>query len=62
MRDRRWRVLAGVSVVAVVAALLPPVVLAQPAAAATACPAGGCAVTVDVRDYPTAQPLANFTT
>src|SRR5689334_11706676 len=60
MRDRRWRVLAGVSVVAIVAALLPPVVLAQPAAAATTCPDGGCAVTVDVRDYPTAQPLTTF--
>jgi len=60
MRDRRWRGIAGMSVVAVVVALLPPVAVAQPAVAATACPAGGCAVTVDVRDFPTAQPLANF--
>src|SRR5690242_7370155 len=60
MRERRWRGIAGMSVVAIVVALLPPVAVAHAAAAATACPDGGCAVTVDVRDFPTAQPLATF--
>jgi hypothetical protein len=54
-----------------IAALVPPLAVlappSSPAAAATACPDGGCAVTVDVRDYATARDnpaggqLANFT-
>ena len=42
-----------------VAALLPPIMgltgAVSPALAATACPAGGCTVTVDVRDFATAR-------
>jgi hypothetical protein len=51
------------ALVPALAVLAPP---SSPAAAATACPAGGCAVTVDVRDYATARDnpaggqLANF--
>src|SRR5215468_10699877 len=32
----------------------------SPAQAASSCPAGGCAVTVDARDFASGSPLANF--
>ncbi|MET8353212.1 hypothetical protein [Micromonospora sp. NPDC005206] len=62
--------IAPSTVVLMVAALLPPVMGftgASSALAATACPAGGCTVTVDARDFATARDnpaagqLANFT-
>ena len=69
-RPRR-RFLAGLAVSALVGALLQPVtglvVAGAPAAAATSCPAAGCAVTIDARDYATARDnpaggqLADFT-
>src|SRR5437867_8674485 len=59
--------IARVAVVVVVGAFLPAVAFPQaPARAATACPAAGCAVTVDVRHFtgsegnPAAPALANF--
>ena len=59
---RRVALLAELAVTAVVAALLPAIVsTGSPAAAATSCPAAGCALTVDARDFPTGNPLANFT-
>ena len=75
MRGHRWRrtttsLLARMTVAVVVGALVQvPTLLAAstPAAAASACPAGGCALTVDVRDYATARDnpaggqLADFT-
>ena len=60
-RSRRalWRsLLARISVTAVVGALMPAVVVGvaeTPAVAATTCPAAGCALTVDVRDYAAAR-------
>ena len=64
------RLVARAIVPIVIAALVPPLAVlaapSSPAAAATACPASGCAVTVDVRDFATARDnpaggqLANF--
>src|SRR6185312_13869158 len=66
-REDHWRgrsTVARVAVLGVLASLLTavPVALsvATPARAATACPAGGCAVTVDAHDFASGSPLANF--
>ncbi|MCU1658433.1 MAG: hypothetical protein JWO57_3089, partial [Pseudonocardiales bacterium] len=47
---------------AVVGGMIPAVslALAQPAHAAASCPAGGCAVTIDARDFASGTPLAHF--
>jgi hypothetical protein len=65
---RRLSMVARWATVGVAVAMLAPVSAAtSPAAAATACPTGGCALTVDARDYPTARDnpgggqLADFT-
>src|ERR1700750_3360706 len=62
-RERRPAALiAELAVMAVGAALFSAIACAgSTAAAATSCPAAGCALTVDARDYPTGNPLANFT-
>ncbi len=52
------------AVLAVIGGLLPPVfvlAIAVPAAqAASSCPAGGCSVTIDARDFTSQQALAHF--
>ena len=52
------------AVLAVIGGLLPPVfvlAVAVPAAqAASSCPAGGCSVTIDARDFTSQQALAHF--
>src|SRR5919198_6015134 len=53
--------IARLSVLSVVGAFLNAVALpTAPAQAATACPAAGCAVTVDVHDFASGSPLPNF--
>jgi len=62
-RSIRSPFLAVAAVVAVVAALLPAALrqpVAPAAAAATACPAGGCPVTVEAIDHRTGTPLPHF--
>jgi len=61
-RGRRLALFAEAAILAVVAALLPAAapVLAPHARAATACPAAGCAVTVDGRDFRTGTALPHF--
>src|SRR2546423_682755 len=64
-RDKsRLAVRAKAAVVCLVAAMLPPIwglgPLVSPAQAATSCPAAGCAVTVDARDFRTATALPHF--
>jgi hypothetical protein len=62
----RWRgrsTVARVGILAVLASFLTALALAPSvtsAQAATACPAAGCAVTVDARDFATGDPLGNF--
>ncbi|GAA4250544.1 hypothetical protein GCM10022255_039640 [Dactylosporangium darangshiense] len=60
----RLRFTTRAAVLALVGGLLPPVaalaVLATPAQAATACPAAGCAVTVDARDFVSHTALPHF--
>ncbi|HKN53385.1 MAG TPA: hypothetical protein VJX66_12830, partial [Amycolatopsis sp.] len=56
----RLAVLVELATLVVVAALLPSLVPGQRAQAATACPAAGCAVTVDGRDFRTGNPLPQF--
>src|ERR1700759_3388302 len=43
-----------------IAALLVLVLNVSGAAAASACPSGGCAVTIDARDFASGNPLASF--
>src|SRR5207342_1339917 len=55
---------AQLSIVVMVVALAQGVAVPQrltpKAAAATSCPADGCAVTIDARDFPTGDPLDSF--
>ncbi|MFF0268200.1 hypothetical protein [Kribbella sp. NPDC004536] len=63
VRRRTRAVVARVAVLGLIAASLAGVATvrsAPKAQAAASCPAGGCAVTVDARDFPTGAPLANF--
>src|SRR5258705_4295660 len=67
-RMDHWRgrsTAARVAILGLLASLLPALPVASsvttPAQAATSCPAGGCAVTVDARDFASGNPLANFT-
>src|SRR5262245_30798967 len=61
-RVRRFVAWVGTSalVVTVVPAVGVLTVVAPPAAAADSCPAGGCSVTVDARDFKSGLPLAHF--
>src|SRR6516162_7118093 len=56
---------ARVAILGVLASLLTALPVASsvttPARAASSCPADGCAVTVDARDFASGNPLANFT-
>ncbi len=53
--------IARIAVVVLVGAFLPAMAFPKaPAQAATTCPAGGCAVTVDARDFGSGTPLASF--
>src|SRR5215831_12594397 len=66
-RMDHWRgrsAVARVAILGVLASLLTALPVASsitaPARAAAACPAGGCAVTVDAHDFASGNPLANF--
>src|SRR5689334_6668279 len=61
-RMDHWRgrsLAARVAILGVLGSLLTALPVTTPARAA-ACPAGGCAVTVDARDFASGNPLANF--
>ncbi|MGW6278598.1 hypothetical protein [Kribbella sp. NPDC055071] len=63
MVHRTRAVVARVAVLGLIAASLSGLALtrtAPNAQAAAACPAAGCSVTIDARDFPTGTPLANF--
>src|SRR5262245_37425010 len=61
----RWTAAAQIAVLGVLAAMVQSVAtlspqLAAPAEAAASCPAAGCAVTVDARDFASGAPLEHF--
>ena len=57
---------APVAILVLIGALLPLMASMVPPSSATGlrrplrCPAGGCSVTIDARDFPSGTPLANF--